>query len=60
MLRFQYDSFQGDVLIIANVGDSRAVLAATSSDGNLEPVQLTIDCKPNLPRKLPHSFLYLK
>lgn len=42
---------QGDVLIIANVGDSRAVMATTSSYGNLEPVQLTIDCKPNLPQE---------
>jgi len=36
--------------VIANVGDSRAVLATTSDDGNLVPIQLTIDFKPNLPR----------
>lgn len=46
------DALQGDVMIIANVGDSRAVMAVTSSDGNLEPVQLTKDLKPNLPGKL--------
>ncbi|KAJ9681861.1 hypothetical protein PVL29_017974 [Vitis rotundifolia] len=41
---------QGESIFVANVGDSRAVLATTSDDGNLEPVQLTIDFKPNLPR----------
>lgn len=42
---------QGDLIYIANVGDSRAVLATTSDDGNLVPVQLTIDFKPNLPQE---------
>ncbi|KAJ7977901.1 Protein phosphatase 2C family protein, partial [Quillaja saponaria] len=42
---------QGEVLVIANVGDSRAVLATTSDDGSLIPVQLTIDFKPNLPKE---------
>ena len=37
--------------MIANVGDSRAVLGTTSEDGSLVPVQLTVDFKPNLPRK---------
>jgi serine/threonine protein phosphatase PrpC len=41
---------QGDTVIIANVGDSRAVLATTSDDGSLVAVQLTVDFKPNLPR----------
>lgn len=41
--------FQGEHLIIANVGDSRAVLATTSEDGTLTPLQLTTDLKPNLP-----------
>jgi len=42
---------QGETVFIANVGDSRAVLATTSDDdGNLVAVQLTVDFKPNLPR----------
>ncbi|KAK7337717.1 hypothetical protein VNO77_18303 [Canavalia gladiata] len=42
---------QGELIIIANVGDSRAVLATTSDDGSLVPVQLTVDFKPNLPQE---------
>ncbi|OVA12918.1 Protein phosphatase 2C (PP2C)-like domain [Macleaya cordata] len=42
---------QGDHIFISNVGDSRAVLATTSDDGTLVPVQLTIDFKPNLPQE---------
>lgn len=42
---------QGESIFVANVGDSRAVLATMSDDGNLEPVQLTIDFKPNLPQE---------
>ncbi|OIS97589.1 PREDICTED: probable protein phosphatase 2C 34 [Nicotiana attenuata] len=42
---------QGEALFIANVGDSRAVLATTSEDGNLVPVELTTDFKPNLPQE---------
>ncbi|KAK8481839.1 hypothetical protein V6N12_000587 [Hibiscus sabdariffa] len=42
---------QGDLIFVANVGDSRAVLATTSDDGTLVPVQLTVDFKPNLPRE---------
>ncbi|KAK6911614.1 PPM-type phosphatase-like domain [Dillenia turbinata] len=45
------DVFQGDLIVLANVGDSRAVLATTSDDGNLVPVQLTVDFKPNLPQE---------
>jgi serine/threonine protein phosphatase PrpC len=41
---------QGEHLVIANVGDSRAVLATTSDDGQLVPLQLSIDFKPNLTR----------
>ncbi|KAJ0961135.1 hypothetical protein J5N97_000885 [Dioscorea zingiberensis] len=41
----------GEHMFIANVGDSRAVLATTSDDGDLVPVQLTIDFKPNLPQE---------
>lgn len=42
---------QGDLLVIANVGDSRAVLATTADDGGVAAVQLTVDFKPNLPSK---------
>ncbi|KAK4748797.1 hypothetical protein SAY87_015383 [Trapa incisa] len=42
---------QGDRIVVANVGDSRAVLATTSDDGTLLPVQLTVDFKPNLPEE---------
>ncbi|XP_057503265.1 probable protein phosphatase 2C 34 [Actinidia eriantha] len=42
---------QGDLLVVANVGDSRAVLATTSDDGSLIQVQLTVDFKPNLPQE---------
>ncbi|KAK3016349.1 hypothetical protein RJ639_005733 [Escallonia herrerae] len=42
---------QGDLIVLANVGDSRAVLATTSDDGSLAAVQLTVDLKPNLPQE---------
>lgn len=42
---------QGEHLVIANVGDSRAVLATASDDGTLVAVQLTVDFKPNLPQE---------
>ncbi|KAK7344258.1 hypothetical protein VNO77_13669 [Canavalia gladiata] len=42
---------QGEFIFIANVGDSRAVLATTSDDGSLVPIQLTVDFKPNLPQE---------
>ncbi|KAL2231264.1 probable protein phosphatase 2C 34 [Sesamum indicum] len=42
---------QGDIIFLANVGDSRAVLGTTSDSGNLVAVQLTIDFKPNLPQE---------
>ncbi|XAR57041.1 Phosphoprotein phosphatase [Bertholletia excelsa] len=42
---------QGDLIVIANIGDSRAVLGSISDDGNLIPVQLTVDLKPNLPQE---------
>ncbi|PAN47539.1 hypothetical protein PAHAL_9G301000 [Panicum hallii] len=42
---------QGDLMVVANVGDSRAVLGTTSQDGALAAVQLTIDFKPNLPQE---------
>ncbi|KAI3469337.1 hypothetical protein Pfo_026000 [Paulownia fortunei] len=40
---------QGDLMIVANVGDSRAVLATISDDGSLVATQLTTDLKPNTP-----------
>ncbi|TQD69371.1 hypothetical protein C1H46_045096 [Malus baccata] len=42
---------QGELIFIANVGDSRAVLATTLDDGSLMPVQLTVDFKPSLPQE---------
>lgn len=52
-LNFHLYFYQGDLIIVANVGDSRAVLGTTSDDGSLVPVQLTVDFKPNLPRQSP-------
>ncbi|KAJ9694078.1 hypothetical protein PVL29_009857 [Vitis rotundifolia] len=40
---------QEDHLIIANLGDSRAVLCTRGNRNQLVPVQLTVDFKPNLP-----------
>lgn len=45
-------SSQRDHLIIANLGDSRAVLCTRDDDDQLVPVQLTVDQKPNLPSEL--------
>ncbi|AQK92312.1 putative protein phosphatase 2C 33 [Zea mays] len=42
---------QGEDLIVANLGDSRAVLATVSETCYLKAVQLTIDQKPNVPRE---------
>ncbi|XP_047316765.1 probable protein phosphatase 2C 34 [Impatiens glandulifera] len=42
---------QGNHIVIANIGDSRAVLATTDDEGSLMPIQLTIDLKPNLPQE---------
>ncbi|KAJ4830691.1 hypothetical protein Tsubulata_028407 [Turnera subulata] len=39
---------KGDHLIIANLGDSRAVLCTRDQQNNLAPVQLTVDLKPNI------------
>ncbi|CAN1197964.1 Probable protein phosphatase 2C 34 [Linum perenne] len=49
-----YLSFEtGELLYVANVGDSRAVLATSSDDddGSLVSVQLTVDFKPSLPQE---------
>ncbi|KAL0003100.1 hypothetical protein SO802_016881 [Lithocarpus litseifolius] len=43
---------QGEHLVIANVGESRAVLATTSDDDHLVPLQLSIVFKPNLPQEV--------
>lgn len=42
---------QGRHLVVANAGDSRAVLAVTSGDGCLKPIQLSVDFRPNLPEE---------
>ncbi|KAK4425909.1 putative protein phosphatase 2C 73 [Sesamum alatum] len=42
---------QGDLMIVANIGDSRAVLATTSDNRRLVATQLTVDHKPNLPHE---------
>lgn len=41
---------QGEDLVIANLGDSRAVLGTVAENG-IMPVQLTTDLKPNVPCK---------
>ncbi|PUZ62685.1 hypothetical protein GQ55_3G005600 [Panicum hallii var. hallii] len=43
---------QGDHLIIANLGDSRAVLCTRDSKDRMIAVQLTTDLKPDLPSEL--------
>ncbi|KAH7352796.1 hypothetical protein KP509_19G064800 [Ceratopteris richardii] len=44
---------QGRNLVIANVGDSRAILASRKADGlSLHVEQLTVDFKPDLPGEL--------
>ncbi|GLT92780.1 hypothetical protein SLE2022_106000 [Rubroshorea leprosula] len=40
---------QGENLIIANLGDSRALLCTRGDKSQLVPVQLTVDLKPSLP-----------
>lgn len=42
---------QGQDLVIANVGDSRAVLGTRDKNNALVAIQLTVDLKPNLPRE---------
>lgn len=43
-------AFQGENLVIANLGDSRAILGTKTEDG-IVPVQLTTDLKPGLHSK---------
>ncbi|XP_009794190.1 putative protein phosphatase 2C 72 [Nicotiana tabacum] len=40
---------QDDDLVIANLGDSRALLGRKTDEGTIEAVQLTTDLKPSLP-----------
>ncbi|KAJ0581637.1 putative PPM-type phosphatase domain-containing protein [Helianthus annuus] len=40
-----------DLIVLANVGDSRAVLGTTSDDGEVIAVQLMVDFKPSLPQE---------
>ncbi|XP_078436025.1 putative protein phosphatase 2C 73 isoform X2 [Wolffia australiana] len=40
---------QNDHLMIANLGDSRAVLCTRDGSNRLAPIQLTVDLKPNVP-----------
>ncbi|KAJ4833271.1 hypothetical protein Tsubulata_013199 [Turnera subulata] len=40
---------QGADLLIANLGDSRAVMGNMNEDGSVVPVQLTTDLKPSVP-----------
>nr|GMD31310.1 probable protein phosphatase 2C 33 [Ipomoea batatas] len=42
---------QGRVLVIGNVGDSRAVLGTRNINNYITAVQLTVDLKPNLPEE---------
>ncbi|CAM6036279.1 unnamed protein product [Sphagnum compactum] len=42
---------QGQHLVIGNLGDSRAVMGTKDENGNLVPVQLTIDLKPDVPQE---------
>ncbi|KAJ1255452.1 hypothetical protein BS78_K218200 [Paspalum vaginatum] len=42
---------QGKDLVVANLGDSRAVLATMSETGYLSAVQLTTDQKPSVPQE---------
>jgi serine/threonine protein phosphatase PrpC len=41
----------GEDLVVAKLGDSRAMLATVSEMGYLKAVQLTTDQKPNVPRE---------
>ncbi|KAF3448895.1 hypothetical protein FNV43_RR09611 [Rhamnella rubrinervis] len=40
---------KGDHLMIANLGDSRAILCTKTEEDELVPVQLTVDLKPDIP-----------
>ena len=40
---------RADAIHVINVGDSRAVIGASSKVGRVQPVQLSLDHKPDLP-----------
>ncbi|KAI3888710.1 hypothetical protein MKW92_053714 [Papaver armeniacum] len=42
---------EGQDLVIANLGDSRAVLGTSSDNGEMKAVQLTTDLKPSVPEE---------
>lgn len=44
-------------MLVANLGDSRAILGTRDEKNKLIPVQLTVDLKPNLPGELEFSTL---
>ncbi|KAI7994654.1 putative protein phosphatase 2C 72 [Camellia lanceoleosa] len=48
---------QGEDLVIANLGDSSAVLGTMTEDGVVRPAQLTTDLKPSLPRRAMGKYL---
>ena len=48
--------YQGNDLLLGNVGDSRAVLGTVGEDGSLMAVQLTVDLKPDIPSKYEKEF----
>ncbi|CAL5355512.1 unnamed protein product [Camellia sinensis] len=46
---------QGEDLVIANLGDSSAVLGTMTEDGVVRPAQLTTDLEPSLPKRIRKS-----
>ena len=50
-------SLQGEDLVVANLGDSRAVLGTIGKNG-IRAVQLTTDLKPCVPSKLVLIFFH--
>ena len=42
---------QGDLMVVANAGDSRVVLGTAFDDDAINVAQLIVHLKPNLPRK---------
>ncbi|KAF4385118.1 hypothetical protein F8388_014251 [Cannabis sativa] len=43
---------KGEDLIIANLGDSRAILGTRTENNEIKAVQLTTDLKPSIPNKI--------
>jgi hypothetical protein len=51
---------QGDLMLVANVGDSRVVLGTAFNDDTINVIQLIVHLMPNMPRKsllTGHKFL---